>query len=125
MYLIKQLFSIILLGMLFSVSIVKAALDIEISGGDAQQIPIAVLPFGNAAITKDNVSEIIAADLNRSGLFRLLETRGMANLPHTAAQINYAQWASLQAQAVTVGNVEAIAGGRFKVSFQLMLRAVK
>ena len=106
--------------MLFSVSIVKAALDIEISGGDAQQIPIAVLPFGNAAITKDNVSEIIAADLNRSGLFRLLETRGMANLPHTAAQINYAQWASLQAQAVTVGNVEAIAGGRFKVSFQLM-----
>ena len=97
-----------------------AALDIEISGGSAQQIPIAVVPFGNAGSTKDNISEIIGADLKRSGLFRVLETRGMANLPTTPAQIKYAERVALQAQAVTVGNVESIAGGRFKVSFQLM-----
>ena len=98
----------------------NAALDIEISGGSAQQIPIAIVPFGNAASAKENISDIINADLKRSGLFRTLETRGMANLPTNSAQIKYAEWTVLQAQAITVGNVEAIAGGRFKVSFQLM-----
>ncbi|OQW68649.1 MAG: Tol-Pal system beta propeller repeat protein TolB [Proteobacteria bacterium ST_bin12] len=97
-----------------------AALDIEISGGSAQQIPIAIVPFANAGATKDKMSEIISADLKRSGLFRVLETRGMANLPTTPAQIKYAEWVALQAQALTVGNIEPIAGGRFKVSFQLM-----
>ncbi len=101
-------------------SIANAALEIEISGGDAQQIPIAVVPYGGSALTRDNISDIVAADLSRSGLFRVLETRGMANLPTTPAQIKYAEWTALQAQAVTVGNVESVAGGRFKVTFQLM-----
>jgi TolB protein len=100
----------------------SAALDIEISGGSAQQIPIAVVPFGKSteANTKENISDIISADLKRSGLFRILETRGMANLPTSASQIKYAEWTALQAQALTVGSVDAIAGGRLKVSFQLM-----
>ena len=101
-------------------SIANAALEIEISGGGAQQIPIAIVPFGGAGNTKENINEIIAADLQRSGLFRLLETRGMANLPTSPAQIKYAEWAALQAQAITVGNVESVAGGKLKVSFQLM-----
>ncbi len=101
-------------------SIANAALEIEISGGGTQQIPIAVVPFGGAATTKENINEIIAADLHRSGLFRVLETRGMANLPTTPAQIKYPEWTALQAQAITVGNVESIAGGRLKVSFHLM-----
>jgi TolB protein len=101
-------------------SIANAALEIEISGGGAQQIPIAIVPFGGAGSTKENISEIIAADLHRSGLFRVLETRGMVNLPTNPAQIKYPEWTALQAQAVTVGNVESIAGGRLKVSFHLM-----
>ena len=104
----------------FIVTTSYAALDIEISGGSAQQIPIAIVPFANAANTKDNISEIVIADLKRSGMFRVLETRGMANLPTSPAQIKYAEWVALQAQAITVGNVEPIAGGRLKVSFQLM-----
>jgi len=101
-------------------SVSNAALDIEISGGSSQQIPIALVPFGNSAVTKDSISDIINADLRRSGLFKVLETRGMANLPTTPAQIKYAEWVALQAQAVTVGSVDPISGGRFKVSFQLM-----
>ena len=105
---------------LVNLSPAVAALDIEISGGSAQQIPIAVLPFGNAGSTKDNINEIIAADLKRSGLFRLLETRGMANLPILSSQIKYTEWVALQAQAITIGNIEPTAGGKLKVSFQLM-----
>ena len=111
----------VLLNVLFLAALnANAALDIEISGGSAQQIPIAIIPFGNATSAKENISDIINADLKRSGLFRLLETRGMANLPTNSAQIKYAEWTALQAQALTVGNVETIAGGRLKVSFQLI-----
>ena len=100
----------------------NAALEIEISGGGAQQIPVAILPFAEPAgiASKESLHEIIAADLKRSGLFRVLETRGMANLPTAASQIKYAEWSALQAQAMTVGHVESLGGGRLKVSFQLM-----
>ena len=100
--------------------IANAALEIEINGSGAQQIPISVVPFGGATNAKENISEIIAEDLHRSGLFRVLEIRGMVNLPATPAQIKYAEWTALQAQAITVGDVENIAGGRLKVSFHLM-----
>ncbi len=102
------------------ISIANAALEIEINGSGAQQIPIAVVPFGGATNAKESISEIVAEDLHRSGLFRVLETRGMANLPATPAQIKYAEWTALQAQAIAIGNVESIAGGRLIVSFHLM-----
>jgi len=45
----------------------NAALTVEIVGGAAQQIPIAVVPFGQTAATKtDNPADIIAADLQRT-----------------------------------------------------------
>lgn len=97
-----------------------AALDIEITGGSAQQIPIAVVPFGNGNSIKDNMADIINADLRRSGLFRLLDTRGMPNQPTNATQVKPAEWAALQAQAVVVGSVSPLAGGKLKVSFQLV-----
>jgi TolB protein len=116
---LKCIKSLLFCAILLSHLVANAALEIEISGGAASQIPIAIAPFGGAANTKDNVSEIIAADLNRSGLFRILETRGMANLPTAPGQIKYAEWTALQAQAITVGNVES-AGGKLNVSFHLM-----
>ena len=115
-----QILLVMLLSALCLMTSANAALDIEISGGSAQQIPIAIAPFGNSAATgKDDIHEIIAADLKRSGLFRVLETRGMANLPTSAAQVKYPEWTALQAQALTVGNVENV-GGKLKVSFQLL-----
>jgi len=104
------------------VNLAHAALEIEISGGGAQQIPIAILPYAEPTglPSKDSIHEIVSADLKRSGLFRVLDTRGMANLPTVSSQIKYPEWTALQAQAMTVGKVEPVAGGRYKVSFQLM-----
>jgi len=98
----------------------SAALDIEITGGNEQQIPIAVVPFGNSNSFKDSMADIINADLKRSGLFRLLDTRGMPGQPTNATQVKPDEWAALQAQAVVVGSVSTLAGGKLKVSFQLV-----
>ncbi len=101
-------------------STANAALEIEISGGSAQQIPIAIVPFGQTGIANQgNISNIIGADLRRSGLFRVLETGGVLNHPTDIAQIKYTQWAALQAQAMAVGTIEALPGNRLKVSFKL------
>ena len=99
-------------------SAANAALEIEISGGGAQQVPVAIVPFGGAN-TQQNISSIINADLKRSGLFRVLETGGVTSRPTDISQIKYAEWAALQAQAIAVGNVEAMPGNRLKVTFQL------
>lgn len=98
----------------------NAALDIEIVGGAAQQIPIAVVPFAQASTQPDSLATIISSDLRRSGLFRALETRGVANQPHDLAEVKYPEWAALQAQALVVGKVEQQANNRLKVSFRLL-----
>lgn len=95
-----------------------AGLTIEISGGGAQQIPIAIVPFKQEA-NQANLAGIIGDDLKRSGLFRVLETGGVASKPNDIAQIKYAEWAALQAQAMTVGSVESLPGNRLKVTFKL------
>lgn len=103
----------------------QAALTIEIVGGAAQQIPIAVVPFASslssqAESQQDSIANIIGADLRRSGLFRVLETHGVVNQPHDIAQVKYAEWAAIQAQALTIGSVESLPGNRLKVTFQLL-----
>lgn len=108
-----------LLLLLFPV-LARAALDIEIVGGAAQQIPVAVVPFAQSSAQKEDVSLIISSDLRRSGLFRLLETRGVALQPHDLAEVRYADWSALQAQALVIGRVEAGASGHLKVTFRLL-----
>lgn len=97
-----------------------SALEIEISGGGAQQLPIAIVPFAQSQPGSDNLSQIIQADLKRSGLFRLLETAGVVSRPSDISQIKYAEWVALQAQAMAVGKVETLPGNRYNVSFQLV-----
>lgn len=109
-----------LLVTLLTASAANAALEIEISGGSAQQIPIAVVPFGQGASTSQaNISAIVSADLRRSGLFRVLETAGVVSHPTDITQIKYAEWAALQAQAMVVGSIEPLPGNRLKISFKL------
>lgn len=116
----KTISLVTLLLSLCLVSIANAALEIEISGGSAQQVPVAIVPFAQATTAnQENISAIISADLRRSGLFRVLETGGVVSRPSDIAQIKYSEWAALQAQAMAVGVVETLPGNRLKVTFQL------
>lgn len=114
-----------LLGLIFALLslVAKAELTIEIVGGAANQIPIAIMPFDTHpadAAQQNSIANVINADLKRSGLFRTLETRGVANQPHQLADVKYADWMAIQAQALAIGHVEPISGNRLKVSFRLL-----
>ena len=81
---------------------------IEILGGKASEIPIAIVPFeGLENIGGQKAHQIISSDLNRTGLFRPLNTRGISNPPSSDININYTKWSSMDAQFIVVGKVES------------------
>ena len=104
-----------------------AQLSIEITGGGAQRIPIAIAPFagegtlvqGNPPGNAQGITAIVRADLERSGLFRALEVPALNPAPTEASAVNHAEWRARLADAVVLGSVAARPDGRFEVRFKL------
>jgi TolB protein len=95
----------------------RAQLTIEITGAGGNQIPIAVVPFAGEGALSPSISEVIDADLSRSGRFRTLYT-GPQNLTDQST-LDFAPWREKNADAILVGGVYAIGGGRYEARFRL------
>ncbi|MDO8412917.1 MAG: Tol-Pal system beta propeller repeat protein TolB [Gallionellaceae bacterium] len=93
-----------------------AVLNIEIIGAGENQIPIALVPFAGDSKIASSIAEVVAADLTRSGLFRLIDPAGKA--PHKLHEVVYADWSGVDALAI--GGVEVQKGGRVEVKFRLL-----
>jgi len=118
----KPLLRFALLLLLLLGGTARAALTIDIIGGGERQIPVAVLPFANEEGLTQPLAPVIAADLTRSGLFKMVETGG-ARI-HEPAQVNYADWRARGAEAMVIGTTTTLPDGRIEVRFRL-LDAVK
>jgi len=95
-----------------------AQLSIEITGAGAQRIPVAIVPFaGEPAI--GGLTQVIRADLERSGLFRTLEVPPLSPSPTERSEVNFAEWRARLADALLVGSVAARPDGRFEARFKL------
>jgi len=55
----------------------QAQLTIEIVGGAGTAIPIAIVPFDAESSYPLGISGVVGADLQRSGLFRLVDPMGV------------------------------------------------
>jgi len=97
-----------------------AQLSIEITGGGANQIPIGVLRFAGEQVLTQNISDIVEADLQRSGRFRMLFAGNVDPLPTEVAQVNFADWKNRSADALVIGSVVRLADGRFEARFRLL-----
>lgn len=107
------------LALLLGVRPVLAALTIEIIGGGEKQIPVAIAPLAGEARLPHRISEVVAADLTRSGLFRMIDSGGIAP-PLDPSEIRYDDWNSRGAEALVIGAVQLRSDGRFDVRFRLM-----
>jgi TolB protein len=96
-----------------------AQLSIEITGAGAHRIPIAIVPFPGEGTGGTNVTSIVRADLERSGVFRGLEVPPLAPHPNENSPVNYGEWRSRLADALVVGSVAQNADGRFEVRFRV------
>lgn len=92
-----------------------ATLTIEIIGAGEHQIPISVVPFAGEANLAQSVSVVVANDLKRSGLFRLVDPAGKA--PHEPKDVVFGDWAGVD--ALVIGSVVQGADGRVEVRFRL------
>ncbi len=98
----------------------SAQLTIEIIGGGANQIPVAVLPFAGESALPQSITEIVEQDLSRSGRFRAIFVGGVNPLPTEIAQVNFPEWKSRLADALLIGEAKRLNDGRFEVRFRLL-----
>ena len=93
-------------------------LNISIIGVGGNQYPIAVVPFAGGDVAPESVHSIIAADLERSGAFRIVNN-GLTIKPEELAKpSNLTQFAQNGANAVVVGAVTR-QGDRWDVHYYL------
>lgn len=109
-----------LFALLFAPAALRAALTIEIVGGGANQIPIAIAPFRAEEGLAQKLTPVIAADLARSGLFRMVDAGGMVPVPYEPQQVDFPQWQARGAEAVVIGSVTLLPDGRYDIRFRLM-----
>lgn len=95
----------------------RAQLSIEITGAGTNRYPVAIATFENEAALPRSVTEVVRGDLERSGLFSLVEL-GSTPIGETATP-DFAGLKSRGADAVAVGSVVAVEGGRLEVRFRL------
>jgi TolB protein len=94
-----------------------AQFRVEVSGVGMTQVPIAVATFQGEAQAPQKIGSIVRADLERSGMFRLVDTAGL--VADENSQPNLATWRQKGADAMLTGSVLALADGRFEVRLRL------
>ncbi|SKA14411.1 Tol-Pal system beta propeller repeat protein TolB [Consotaella salsifontis] len=97
-----------------------AQLEVDITRGNVQPLPIAIPDFLSKDGIGQKISSVVAADLKRSGLFKPLDPASFiergAN-PDSAPR--FADWTAINAQALAVGRVTPEADGRLRAEFRL------
>lgn len=102
-----------------------AQLTIDVIGGGASQIPITVLPLKDEQRYEQQISEIVAADLRRSGLFRLGAVGSKRPFPTDIKDVDYTYWRNERAQNLVIGDLRESSGGRIEVRFRMLDIATK
>ncbi len=93
-----------------------AQFKVEISGVGATQVPLALVPFRDEGSAPQAVSALVRADLERSGLFKVLTSA----LPtDEAGSPAYPALRAQGADAVVAGSITRLADGRFDVRYKL------
>ncbi len=118
----KNAFARLLLAaaLLFQAATARAALTIEIVGSGATQIPVAIVPFARESGLPQRITEVVGADLARSGLFKLVDTSGIQPPPSEPGEVRYPDFRGRGADALVIGSVTPQPDGRVNVQFRLM-----
>jgi TolB protein len=93
-----------------------AQLKVEIAGVGSSQIPVAVAAFADESVAPEQVSAVIKADLERSGMFKVIDAGTVLS---ESASVDYGAWKARGADALVVGSVQRLADGRLAVRYKL------
>jgi TolB protein len=94
-----------------------AQFRVEVTGVGLTQLPIAIAPFRGQDQAPQKLSAIVAADLERSGQFRVIDGAGAA-LDETSRP-DLSPWRQKGSDSLAVGSASRLADGRYDVRFRL------
>ncbi|CAN5430575.1 Tol-Pal system beta propeller repeat protein TolB [soil metagenome] len=94
-----------------------AQFRVEVSGVGLTQLPIALAPFKGQESSPQKISDIVQADLERSGQFRGVDASGQSL--DEASRPDLSLWRQRTADSLVVGSVARLADGRYDVRFRL------
>ena len=94
----------------------RSQFRIELSGVGATTLPVAVAAWRGEGAAPVSVSQIVRADLERSGAFRFVETPAGLDEATPFAQ---AEWRSRGADALLAGSVNRLADGSWDLRYRL------
>lgn len=128
MKLIKIL-CVTVIGLVSATFSAHAVIEIDITRGNVQPLPIAIMNLAGSAdeITSSGsvmdigaqISRVVTADLERSGLFSAIDPRAFINSGNASAAPQFANWRAVGAQALVTGTAVLEEDGRVRVEFRL------
>ncbi len=102
----------------------EAKLRVDITQGVTEPIPIAITQMGGSDATSarvgQDISKVVARDLERSGLFKAMDPNSFVQDPagaHNAPR--FPDWRVINAQGLVTGVVAPQGDGRLRVEFRL------
>jgi len=126
---IKTMLSVGLLAASLLCGSAQAEFVVEITHGQADAIPIAIVPFSlpQAAATSFDVASLVSDDLERSGRFAPMARKDILDQPHTGSAIIFDDWRRLGSDYILVGQLQQATGASgsvpgtesFNISFEL------
>jgi TolB protein len=96
----------------------RADIVVNVDQAALQPLPIAIPSFGGAP-QGAQISDVVTADLQGSGLFKPLDPALFKQQPTIAEIPAFDAWKAISAQALLVGNVFSGSDGRLNVDFRL------
>jgi len=102
-------------------SAARAELQIEITSGVRDPVPIAIVPFAHTAADGGlDVAQVVQHDLEGSGRFRALPRERMPATPTRAEDVAIGSWKSTGSDYVVVGRVTPLGNDNLAVDFDLL-----
>ena len=101
-----------------------AVVSIDVTQGTVQPMPIALPDFVGGTSSDDdvarNVTQVITANLKRSGLFAPIDPAAfIERIANIDAVPRFADWQAINAQALVTGRMTRQSDGRLKTEFRL------
>lgn len=87
----------------------RAQLQVEVTRGVSDPVPVAVVPFARAGAMEGDVdvAAIVERDLASSGRFRGIDRAAMPARPQQVSDVSPTAWRAARADYVVVGRVTA------------------
>ena len=98
-----------------------AELVVEVTKGQDDAIPIAIVPFNSPteAAASFDVAQLVSDDLVRSGRFKSMARRDMIETPHVGASIGFDDWRRLNNDYMVVGQLQSDSADHYNIVFEL------